>query len=64
MEASVARPGLIHGPGKEISTIPGLPTIEVHKLAAALLDQAVNGVRKDTMMHQDLVQLGQQISQA
>lgn len=59
MEASVARPGIIQGPGKERREIAGLPSIEVHELAAALLDQAVNGVGKDTMMHNDLVQLGQ-----
>ncbi|ROV89599.1 hypothetical protein VMCG_09922 [Cytospora schulzeri] len=59
VEASVARPGIIHGPGKEKRTIPGVPSIEVHDLAAAMLDQVVNGVGKDTMMHEDLVQLGQ-----
>lgn len=60
VEASVARPGLIYGPDKERRTIAGVPSIEVHELAAALLDQAVNGVGKDTMMHSDLVQLGRQ----
>ncbi|KUI55332.1 Protein fmp52-1, mitochondrial [Cytospora mali] len=59
VEASVARPGLIHGPGKERRTIAGVPYIELHELAAALLDQVMNGVGKDTMMHDDLVQLGQ-----
>lgn len=59
VEASVARPGLIHGPGKERRTIAGVPSIEVHELAAALLEQVVNGVGKDMMMHDDLVQLGQ-----
>ncbi|KAJ4386462.1 hypothetical protein N0V93_009358 [Gnomoniopsis smithogilvyi] len=62
VEASVARPGLIFGPREDDETrrsMPGFPSIELAKLAAALLDQVINGFEKNMLLHDDLVRLGQ-----
>ncbi|PHH86636.1 hypothetical protein CDD83_9945 [Cordyceps sp. RAO-2017] len=69
LQVTVARPGLIDDPD---STSPlvravqlvgcaiiGLPKIDVREVAAALLDQAVNGFEKETLENEDLARIGQ-----
>jgi hypothetical protein len=45
-------------------SIIGLPKIEATELAAALLDQAINGLEKETLVNEDLVRIGQKVLQA
>ncbi|KAJ8099000.1 putative nucleoside-diphosphate-sugar epimerase protein [Lipomyces tetrasporus] len=69
VEAAVAKPGLIDAPGKmsmamnALSTIGrsiiGLPKVDVHEVAATLIDQAINGIEKDTLLNDDLIRIGQ-----
>ncbi|KAK8091031.1 nucleoside-diphosphate-sugar epimerase [Apiospora phragmitis] len=59
--ACIAKPGMIHGPGMEVRTVSGLPNIELPDIAAALLDQVVNGFEKDTLSNDDMSQLSQQV---
>ncbi|KAK8036948.1 hypothetical protein PG991_001262 [Apiospora marii] len=59
--ACIAKPGMIHGPGMDVRTVPGLPNIELQDIAAALLDQAVNGFAKDTLSNDDMSQMGQHV---
>ncbi|KAL9620131.1 MAG: hypothetical protein Q9160_005337 [Pyrenula sp. 1 TL-2023] len=61
VQAGVAKPGFITAPGKVIPNIPGLPKIELHDIAAALLDQVVNGFEKDTLSNDDLTRIGQKV---
>lgn len=71
MEASVAKPGLIDAPGKTgplmniVQTIGrsfiGLPKIDVREISATLLDQAVNGLDRETLSNEDMVGIGQKI---
>ncbi|WP_394840727.1 hypothetical protein LZC95_27095 [Pendulispora brunnea] len=74
VEACIAKPGLIDEPGrtgvvmKAVQTIGrsfiGLPKIDVGEIAAALLDQAINGIDTDTLLNADLVRLGQEALRA
>jgi hypothetical protein len=67
IEASIVRPGLITAPGEikrnlmafAVKTIISAPTISVAEVAAAMLDQAVSGIEKDTLDNGDLVRIGQ-----
>ncbi|KAK8128459.1 nucleoside-diphosphate-sugar epimerase [Apiospora sp. TS-2023a] len=59
--ACIAKPGMIRGPGMELTTVPGLPSIELQHIAAALLDQVVNGFQKDTLSNDDMSQMAQRI---
>lgn len=69
MDASIAKMGLVDAPGKlgvvmkGLATVGraiiGLPAIKLSEVAAALLDQAVNGLEKDTLLNDDLVRIGQ-----
>ncbi|KAK9365087.1 hypothetical protein V1509DRAFT_643052 [Lipomyces kononenkoae] len=69
VEAAVARPGLIDAPGKMsmpmnvLATIGrsiiGLPKVDVSEVAATLIDQAINGIEKDTLLNDDLIRIGQ-----
>ncbi|KAK9241494.1 hypothetical protein V1506DRAFT_517969 [Lipomyces tetrasporus] len=69
VEAAVAKPRLIDAPGKmsmamnALSTIGrsiiGLPKVDVHEVAATLIDQAINGIEKDTLLNDDLIRIGQ-----
>jgi hypothetical protein len=71
VEASVAKPGLIDAPGKTgpwmniVQTIGrsfiGLPKIDVREISATLLDQAVNGLDKETLSNEDMIGIGQKI---
>lgn len=45
----------------DVRTVPGLPNIELHDIAAALLDQAVNGFQKNTLSNDDMVNIGQRV---
>ncbi|KJZ75230.1 hypothetical protein HIM_05424 [Hirsutella minnesotensis 3608] len=68
VDAAVAKPGLIDAPGKwgvmmkAASNVGryliGLPEVQVSEIAATLLDQAVNGIEKDTLLNEDLVRIG------
>ncbi|WP_394830007.1 hypothetical protein LVJ94_26220 [Pendulispora rubella] len=68
VEACIAKPGLIDAPGrtglmmKTVQTIGrsliGLPKVDLGEMAAALLEQAVNGLEKDTLLNADLVRIG------
>lgn len=40
----------------------GLPRVELDEIAAALLDQAVNGVEKETLLNEDLVRIGRMLT--
>ena len=61
--------GLVDAPGKlgvvmkalarVGSAVIGLPGIQLSEVAAALLDQAVNGFEKDTLDNGDLASIGQ-----
>lgn len=46
-------------PGKPIRNVPGLPIIELEDVSAALLDQAVEGFDKDTLLSDDMTRIGQ-----
>jgi hypothetical protein len=69
METCVTKPGLIDGPGRTglvmsatktiLSSVIGLPSLEVKEIAATLLDQVVNGFEKETLLNEDLVRIGQ-----
>ncbi|KAI9745725.1 MAG: hypothetical protein M1818_001261 [Claussenomyces sp. TS43310] len=69
VEACVAKPGLIDAPGrtglvmKAVQTVGrsiiGLPKVDVRDIAATLLEQAVKGVEKDTLLNEDLIRIGQ-----
>lgn len=71
MEAGVAKPGLIDAPGKMGAAMKfavgigrafiGLPLIDVRVISAALLDQALNGLEKDTLLNEDLARIGQRV---
>ncbi len=68
VEASVAKPGLINGPGKSspilqrvFLTLIGLPKIQVSEISAALLQQVVGGFEKDTLLNADMVRIGQKV---
>lgn len=39
--------------------LAGVPSIRLSEVAAALLDQVVNGFDKDTLVNEDLVNIGQ-----
>jgi hypothetical protein len=69
VKACVTKPGLIDAPGKmnlamkAVSTVGrsiiGLPLVGVSEIAATLLDQAINGIEKDTLLNEDLIRIGQ-----
>ncbi|RFU34064.1 hypothetical protein B7463_g2296, partial [Scytalidium lignicola] len=59
VQSCVVKPGLINAPGKEKRSIPGLPSIDLLDISAALLDQIVNGFEKDTLSNADMIRIGQ-----
>ncbi|KAK4110896.1 hypothetical protein N656DRAFT_790777 [Canariomyces notabilis] len=68
VEACIAKPGVINGPGKESTlfkraffSLIGVPKIHVSEISAALLSQVVNGFEKDTLMSEDLSRIGQKV---
>lgn len=38
-----------------------LPRVELVEVAATMLDQAVNGIEKETLLNEDLVQIGRKL---
>jgi hypothetical protein len=44
---------------KALQSIIGLPEVDVSEIAATLLDQAVKGFEKETLLNEDLVRIGQ-----
>ncbi|ATZ48344.1 hypothetical protein BCIN_03g05690 [Botrytis cinerea B05.10] len=72
VEACIAKPGLIDGPDRRqglvvsvLSTIGrrliGLPIVDVSQIAATLLEHAVNGIEKETLLNEDLVKIGNKV---
>ncbi|KAF5014761.1 hypothetical protein F66182_14144 [Fusarium sp. NRRL 66182] len=71
VQVCIARPGLIYAPGHMntltvvASTIMrnliALPRVELVEVAATMLDQAVNGIEKETLLNEDLVQIGRKL---
>ncbi len=59
VESCVVKPGSIDAPSKPRREIPGLPHIELSDIAAAMLDQIVNGFEKDTLSNADMIRIGQ-----
>ncbi|ETI25484.1 hypothetical protein G647_02257 [Cladophialophora carrionii CBS 160.54] len=67
VEVTVAKPGLILEPGNVLHwlmswllwVVVSVPSITVVEIAAAMLDQVINGFEKDPLMNEDLVRIGQ-----
>ncbi|CAG9991783.1 unnamed protein product [Clonostachys byssicola] len=69
VETQVTKTGIIEDPvqlsvvsklGRAfLRSLVGLPKINVDVIAAALLDQAINGFEKDTLLNEDLVRIGE-----
>ncbi|KKY33100.1 putative nucleoside-diphosphate-sugar epimerase [Diaporthe ampelina] len=55
----IAKSGFILTPGKVAPPVPGLPSIQLEDISAALLDQAVEGLEKDTLFSEDMTRIGQ-----
>lgn len=58
VESCITKSGFINAPGKVMPNVPGLPLVELQDIAAAMLDQVVNGFEKDTLSNDDLVRIG------
>ncbi|KUJ07722.1 NAD(P)-binding protein [Mollisia scopiformis] len=70
VQVTVAKPGGIEGPGVAISTAAmqavfalfgDTPTIHVSELAAALIDQCLNGITEDPLWAKELVRIGKRV---
>lgn len=59
VQACIAKSGFINAPGKVVPKVPGLPTIELRDISAALLDQAIKGFEKDTLFSDDMTRISQ-----
>jgi hypothetical protein len=69
IQVTVTKPGLINGPGREpptdamvqmlFKTFGHTPALHVSELAAAMIDQCLNGISKDTLWSVDLLEIGQ-----
>ncbi|VUC29976.1 unnamed protein product [Clonostachys rosea] len=69
VEAQVTKTGIVEDPNKInpvakvgrafLRSLVGLPKVNVEDAAAALLDQAIKGFTKDTLLNEDLVRIGQ-----
>lgn len=59
MQAQIAKSGFINAPGKVVPKVPGLPTIELQDISAALLNQVTEGFEKDTLFSDDMTRIGQ-----
>ena len=66
IEASVTRSGFIvrSGINMLVNWIPGFRVMSVGEIAAAMLDQVVNGFEGDPLYHDDLVRIGKRVLQA
>jgi len=72
VEACIAKPGLIDAIDVPMATtmfravlrtVVGLPRVHVSEIAAALIKQAVNGVERETLLNEDLVEIGGKVLQ-
>lgn len=71
VQATVAKPGAIDGPDREAAVegmLKGLfsmyghaPKVHVSELAAAMIDQCLNGITKDPLWSDDLVEIAQRV---
>lgn len=59
LQSCITKSGFINAPGRVVPNVPGLPLVELQDIAAAMLDQVVNGFEKDTLSNDDLVRIGQ-----
>ncbi|KAK4208553.1 protein FMP52, mitochondrial [Rhypophila decipiens] len=67
VEAAVAKPGIINGPGRVMGllrgvflhSIVGLPSIGVDQIAATLIHEVLHGFESDTLLNDDMVRIGQ-----
>ncbi|KAI0379488.1 hypothetical protein F5Y04DRAFT_129802 [Hypomontagnella monticulosa] len=60
VESCVVKPGVIDAPDKEKRIISGIPNIDIRVFAATMLDQVINGFKKDTLRNDDMIQIGEQ----
>ncbi|KAI1375089.1 hypothetical protein F4677DRAFT_423143 [Hypoxylon crocopeplum] len=58
VQSCIAKPGLVDTPGQEKRSMPGVPNVDLPEVAAALLNQVVNGFEKDTLKNDDLIRIG------
>ena len=69
VQVIVTKPGHIDGPNREgamsamfkdlVSMFGHAHTVHVSELAAAMIDQCLNGITKDPLSSSDLVEIGQ-----
>jgi hypothetical protein len=69
--ACCAKPGLIDAPGRMtiaksmfmtvVRAVVGLGKVQVSQIAATLINEAVNGIEKDTLLNDDLVRIGSKL---
>jgi hypothetical protein len=59
IQALIAKPGFIAAPGRDPPPVPGLPNLQLRDIAAALLDQAINGFEKNILSNDELTDIGQ-----
>ena len=68
VQVTVTKPGAILAPGQEAMPAPTTgpfaafahtPSVTVAELAAAMIDQCLNGITKDPLWASDLVEIGQ-----
>lgn len=60
IEACIAKPGFITTGGRTPPPVPGLLSVALEHVSAALVDQALNGIEKDTLSNDDLIRIGQE----
>ncbi|KAI1780703.1 putative nucleoside-diphosphate-sugar epimerase [Hypoxylon cercidicola] len=69
VEAAIAKPGFITAPGDILKSVIGtavqwslgVPSISVVDLAAALIDQVVNGFEKEQLLPEDLAKIARRM---
>lgn len=71
VEVTVAKPGGIEAPNRTaiisdamkamLDAFGHTPTVHLSELAAAMIDQSLNGISKDPLWGEDLVQIGQRV---
>lgn len=71
VEACITKPGIIDAPGRTGlvmrtlgsvgRAVIGLPILDVSEIAATMLQQAINGIEKETLLNDDLVRIGQKV---
>jgi hypothetical protein len=71
VQVTVSKPGAIDGPAREAATNAMVQTLfdrfghvsraHVSELAAAMIDQCMNGITKDPLLSDDLVEIGQRV---